>query len=299
MISYRKLVRSSKFFKEDFLKAHADQIDWDMFCRHADIQQYSLGFFERFEEKIEWGYFDWDNNPSYEFLLKFKDKITCNGFVDFYYLEDEEDRLLNKEAFDEEKERREGFLSKYSDVFDWDSLSSAFPFSIDEMEEYKDKIKWENIPGNYYLPVEIYIKFKKEIFESSLSDTYILKVIFDTVDVVTVELINAYYEEIMGVQVEKDFKKIWLNISRNLELSKENIEMFFEYLNLESIAEKICSTKKNVAKEEELIEKGIKTTYTSYYAKEKSKRNEGYYIEDEYVENVLIPEIFKRKIDTY
>ena len=150
--AYKRIsVASRKNLSEDFIEKHLDYLDLDLVFFNHD-SQLSDEFIERHRDIVPWKYI----SMNYTFSLDFLDRNRKYIYANLY-------NQSHPELYDEVEKKA------------WDELSSIYPFSIDELNIYKDKINWEN-----YLKGDAF-RFKendeKRLIIDIFYDKYIEKVI--------------------------------------------------------------------------------------------------------------------------
>lgn len=118
---YKRItVASRKNLSEDFIEKHLDYLDLDLVFFNHD-SQLSDEFIERHREIVPWKYI----SMNYTFSLDFLDRNRKYIYSNLY-------NQSHPELY-EEVERKA-----------WDEISSIYPFTIGELDIYKDKINWKN-----------------------------------------------------------------------------------------------------------------------------------------------------------
>ena len=113
-------VASRKNLSEKFIEKHLDYLDLDLvFSNHES--QLSDEFIERHRDIVPWKYISMNYTFSLDFLTRNRKYIYANLY-----------NQSHPELY-EEVERKV-----------WDEISSIYPFTIDELDKYKDKINWKN-----------------------------------------------------------------------------------------------------------------------------------------------------------
>ena len=113
-------VASRKNLSEKFIEKHLDYLDLDLvFFNHES--QLSDEFIERHRDIVPWKYISMNYTFSLDFLTRNRKYIYANLY-----------NQSHPELY-EEVERKV-----------WDEISSIYPFTIDELDKYKDKINWKN-----------------------------------------------------------------------------------------------------------------------------------------------------------
>ena len=113
-------VASRKNLSEKFIEKHLDYLDLDLvFFNHES--QLSDEFIERHRDIVPWKYISMNYTFSLDFLTRNRKYIYANLY-----------NQSHPELY-EEVERKA-----------WDEISSIYPFTIGELDIYKDKINWKN-----------------------------------------------------------------------------------------------------------------------------------------------------------
>ena len=297
---YIKALRESVYFTEDFIYNNADCYDWDLFSSNCDTSKYSIDFFKRFKNEFKFGHLDWKNNVDTLFLETFIKELSQSHFISFDELYSDvsvEDpdylKFLNK--------KRDLFLDEYSYLFDWDYISEEFPFKINEVRKYKDKINFCLLSQNINIDSNILLEFKEELVNAYNNNGDLrLSSLCDTL-----EYLDSYSPEfaefMLSLFDSLDFDNMGLNpfsgISRNMSLHNSEwfIKKYKKELYLKVILRRITNVKFYIPIEKDLIDNGIYSEGL-FWGEEKRKIKDGYYIPDDFVKDYLINEHFEKRL---
>lgn len=292
----KKILSDLDFLDEKFVIEFADSIDWDLFAGSCDISKYSEDFFDRFDKEICWHYFDWENNPTKEWLTKYMDKLHIGEFLDFYDLEYEYD--CDPEYYKQVKARRDIFLKEYSDIFNWKDISSLFPFTNDEVEEYKDQIDWMKFCYNEQIKEDVFLKYKNRIRQafkdSDEPDQSFVKRLLYALDDITHEFVYEFKPEIDDMD-DNTYDATWKLVADKVELTKEFIIEYKHELDLVRIFNRICNHRNRVEGEIRSIAKGKSVPY---FTEPKRMRSEGYHLSEEFLKEHLVKDMIKQMLNS-
>ncbi len=290
-------LRETEYFSEKYIIQNADGYDWVFFSSYCDVSKYSIDFFQRFKLEIDFSSICWFNKPDALFLETFMDDLCEDVFYDFYDLHYEYS-TDSPEYISILKKIRKVFLDEYSYLFDWEGISAEFPFTLEEIHKWKDKINFYEIITNDkinhtwllefedYIVKEINTKKDKDFTKIFASSSYLCN------------YSKEYYEFFLKIFKDLDMNvNSWDDISMSIILHEAEgfIKKYEKELNLKSIINRITRIKLKSDIEEKRIKEGT-LDESKNWSLESTKKKEGYYISDEFVKDYLIITYFEQKL---